>query len=154
MSSIKKILMKFDEEIERIKDELVSNMLKVDQLSVEFQSMLQLFPEEYPDKDNLVKDMTNNYNQLIKQKSIYEASLKLQMKERELEKEKSFQASALNIKLQLFKGYASDLDIYTFQMEFEKLYSKATPKKMLPDLLKNNYFAETVLRFRLSRVNF
>ena len=114
-----------DEEIERRKDELVSNVLKVDQLSSKFQSMLQLFPEEYPDKDNLVKDMTNNYNQLIKQKSIYEASLKLQMKERELEKEKSSQASALNIKLQLFKGYASDLDIYTFQMEFENVVFKS-----------------------------
>ena len=133
-----------DEEIEQRKDELVSNMLKVDQLSAKFQSMLQLFPEEYPDKDNLVKDMADKYNQL-KQKSIYEASLKLQMKKRELDKEKSFQASALNIKLQLFKGYASDLDIYTFQMEFEKLYSKATPEKMLPDLLKNNYLADPAL---------
>ena len=30
-------------------------------------------------------------------------------------------------------------------MEFEKLYSKATPKKMLPDLLKNNYLADPAL---------
>ena len=38
------------EEIEQRKDELVTNMLKVDQLSAKFQSMLQLFPEEYHDK--------------------------------------------------------------------------------------------------------
>ena len=38
-----------------------------------------------------------------------------------------------------------DLDVYTFQMEFEKLYTKATPKKMLSDLLKYNYLEDPAL---------
>ena len=37
------------------------------------------------------------------------------------------------------------MDIYTFQSEFEKLYLRTTPKKMLPDLLKYNYLAEPAL---------
>ena len=60
-------------------------------------------------------------------------------------KEKLFQVSDLHIKLKTFKGYISDLDVYTFQMEFEKLYTKATPKKMLPDLLKYNYLEDPAL---------
>ena len=37
------------------------------------------------------------------------------------------------------------MDIYTFQSEFEKLYLKSTPRKMLPDLLKYNHLAEPAL---------
>ena len=44
-----------------------------------------------------------------------------------------------------FKGYSSSVDIYTFQSEFEKLYSRSTPKRMLPDLLKNNFLDDTAL---------
>ena len=42
----------------------------------------------------------------------------------------------LNIKLAKFKGFFSDLDVYSFQIEFENLYKRSTPKNLLPDLLK------------------
>ena len=37
------------------------------------------------------------------------------------------------------------MDIYTFQLEFEKLYLRVTPKRLLPDLLKNNCSAQPAL---------
>ena len=37
------------------------------------------------------------------------------------------------------------MDIYTFQLEFEKFYLRIYPKKLLPDLLKNNYLADPAL---------
>ena len=49
------------------------------------------------------------------------------------------------LKLQKFKGFGSELDVYTFRSEFEKLYLKETPKKMLADLLKHNHLANPAL---------
>ena len=67
------------------------------------------------------------------------------MNSSELDKQKQFKESNLNIKLAKFRGYASSTDIYTFQKDFEKLYLHRTPKSLLPDLLKNNYLDEPAL---------
>ena len=53
--------------------------------------------------------------------------------------------TSLNINLSKFGGYDSEMDIYTFQYEFEKLHLRTTPKKMLSDLLKYNYLDEPAL---------
>ena len=37
------------------------------------------------------------------------------------------------------------MDTFTFQSMFEKLYEKQTPRKMLPDLLINNYLEDSAL---------
>ena len=37
-----------------------------------------------------------------------------------------------------FIGYDSEIDIYTFQSNFQKIH-RVLPKGLLPDLLKNNY---------------
>ena len=62
-----------------------------------------------------------------------------------MSKQKTFQISSLNIKLSKFSGYDSNIDVYTFQREFEKLHLKNTPKNMLSDLLKYNYLKEPAL---------
>ena len=67
------------------------------------------------------------------------------MESRELHKLETFKASCLNIKLPKFKGYDSAIDIFTFQSTFAKLYEKQTPRKMLPDLLINNYLEDPAL---------
>ena len=36
--------------------------------------------------------------------------------------------------LQKFSRYELKLDVYNFQSEFIKIYEKATPKKMIPDI--------------------
>ena len=67
------------------------------------------------------------------------------MESRELHKLETLKASCLNIKLPKFKGYDSARDIFTFQSIFEKLYEKRTPRKMLPDLLINDYLEDPAL---------
>ncbi|MCH2406189.1 MAG: hypothetical protein MK200_08365 [Nitrosopumilus sp.] len=133
-----------DDEISIRNDALKADMSKLDHLSVKFQYML-LIPVEYNNGKLIIVEIKGRYGSLITKKCIYEGALKLQVQKRELMKEKLFQVSALNIKLQIYKGYNSEMDIYSFQMEFEKLYSKSTPKKMLPDLLKHNYLADPAL---------
>ena len=56
-----------------------------------------------------------------------------------MDKEKKFKEASLNIKLGKFSGYNSNKDFYTFKDEFEKLYLRITPTRMLPELLKNNH---------------
>ena len=134
-----------DEEVLRRKEELPSNLLKLEQLSRKFQRCLEIIPDEYEDKDVIINQITENYENLVEEKDRYEKFIEIEIKEREMSKEKNFQASSLNIKLNKFKGYDSELDIYSFQYEFEKLHLKNTPKKMLPDLLKYNYLSEPAL---------
>ena len=63
----------------------------------------------------------------------------------EIDKTRQFNKAQLNIKLDRFTGYDSKTDSYTFKTNFEKLHFQSTPKKLLPDLLKNNYLAEAAL---------
>ena len=64
---------------------------------------------------------------------------------KELSKEELFRRSSPNIKLQKFKGYESLVDIYTFKKEFEKVYIKSSPKRLLADVLKNNFLEDLAL---------
>ena len=102
---------------------------------------METIPESFDKKEETIPKMNVNYEQLMKEKELYEKFIQQETIERELEKEKSFQISSVNIKLHKFKDYASEMDIYSFQSEFEKLYLKSTPRKMLPDLLKYNHLA-------------
>ena len=67
------------------------------------------------------------------------------MIEREVDKKAKFNASNLNIKLPIFKGYDSKMGIFSFQIVFENIYLQSTPKKMLPDLLRNNFLDNPAL---------
>ena len=134
-----------DEEISRRKENLSANMLKLDQLSTKFQRCLEIIPDDYSNKETIIINLTENYDALVKEKENYEEFIDKEIKDREISKEKTFQISSLNINLAKFKGYDSELDIYSFQFEFEKLHLKSTPKKMLPDLLKYNYLSDPAL---------
>ena len=134
-----------NDEVARRKEDLPSNLLKLNQLSTTFQKCLETIPDSFESKEEAIDKMNTKYEQLMKEKELYEKFIQTETIERELEKEKSFQISSVNIKLQKFKDYSSELDIYSFQSEFEKLYLKTTPKKMLPDLLKYNHLAEPAL---------
>ena len=90
-------------------------------------------------------DLTVRYNALLTSRNQYVAKVKKAVQDREIAKEQSFKTSSLNIKLEKFKGYTSDSDIYTFKSDFEKLYSKTTPTDKLSDLLKNNHLADPAL---------
>jgi len=85
------------------------------------------------------------YIKLTKMNSSYLELLKKQIEKREVYKQRSFDESKLNIHLDKFSGYNSKTDIYTFQTDFNKLYTHNTPKRMLPDLLKINLLADPAL---------
>ena len=134
-----------NEEITRRKDDLPANLLKMEQLSKKFQKYLETIPDDFHDEEENIDTLSIQYDDLIKHKESYEKFIQCEIHERELSKEKSFQVSSLNINLSKFNGFDSEIDIYTFQREFEKLHLKSTPKKMLSDLLKYNYLAEPAL---------
>ena len=134
-----------DEEIIRRNKDLSENTNKAEKLSKKFQEFLQIVPDEYPNFDFVVEGTKASYNKLIKDKGTYERFVKLQMQEREILKEESFKTSSLNIKLSPFSGYNSDLDIFSFQAQFEKLYLKTVSTKKLADLLKNNHLEDPAL---------
>ena len=78
-------------------------------------------------------------------KTTYRRDILEQIKVRELEKQKTFSASAIVFDLKKFTGYSSELDVYSFRTEFEKLFLRETPKNKLADLLKHNYLADPAL---------
>ena len=82
---------------------------------------------------------------MLASRDAYVTALTTEEKSREIEKHKKFNQSSLGIKLSKFKGYNSNLDIYTFQDKFEKLALKDTPIDLLPDLLKNTYLEDPAL---------
>ena len=59
--------------------------------------------------------------------------------EKDISEKKLKNAAVLNIDLKKFKGYNSDVDIYTFKEEFKKLVEPNFPKNMLAEYLKKNY---------------
>ena len=92
-----------------------------------------------------VTEVTKRYDNLLKDFAEYNAGLITEIEIREISKEKLFKESKLNIKLDKFKNYDSLTDIYTFKSNFEKIYAKTTPSRLMPDLLKNNFLDEPAL---------
>ena len=134
-----------NEEIVLLKDKLPESEVKLERCSNKLKELLKVVPDNYPNKERVTIDLTVRYNALLESKVTYTNALAKEIQDREIAKEQSFKISSLNIKLEKFKGYTSDSDIYTFKSDFEKLYSKNTPTDKLPDLLKNNHLANPAL---------
>ena len=128
-----------DEEITRFKEALPEATLELERLSTKYTTMLDVIPDNYPNREVVTQNLNKKYENLIVNKTRYISALEAEIKVRDISKAKSFQQSKLNIKLEPFKGYGSSTDIYTFQSAFEKKYLKNTPKYHLPDVLKNNH---------------
>ena len=67
------------------------------------------------------------------------------IRERDITEEKLKSASSLKIELTKFKGYESEMDIYNFRAEFEKLIEPVVLRKLWPDYLKRNYLSGSAL---------
>ena len=67
------------------------------------------------------------------------ASLSRAIIENDISEAKLKNATLLDIELKKFKGYNSEMDIYSFKEEFKRLVEPVIPKKLLPDYLKKNY---------------
>ena len=85
-----------------------------------------------------VDEIMPNYSNISLLKEEYFKDINNEVKNREIKKQKLFNESKLRINLPKSSGYESKLDIYSFQSEFLKISERTTPKRMMPDLLKNN----------------
>ena len=92
-----------------------------------------------------VDEIMENYSNISLLKEDYFKDINNEVKNREIAKQKLFNESKLRINLPKFFGYESKLDIYSFQSEFLKIYERTSPKRLMPDFLKNNSFEGSAL---------
>ena len=134
-----------DKEIQKRRDELPAHTKLLQKLGGQFKELLENPHSRSDGMTNDINLLNKRYDKLIYLKNEYALQVKEEANKREIDKFESFEASVLNIKLSKFNGYGSALDIYTFQSMFEKLHLKSTPRKLLPDLLKNNFLDNPAL---------
>ena len=127
-----------DDAIIRRKEELKQNTQTMQELTSRIQEIVKSNVSTVELKSDIQK-LIKEYDKFEKQHQKYVNQLKHEANTREVKKYKVFQQSQLNIKFEKFQGCNSSLDIYTFKSEFEKLHLNSTPRKLLPDLLKNNF---------------
>ena len=134
-----------DEEVSDMKKDLKENIRKFDNLSNKIKELYTIIPVWDLDQAESIKQVKEKFQQLAFRKNEFSKFIKEEYSLRELHKEELFKTSNLNIKLPKFRGYDSQIDIYTFQLEFEKVYLRSTPKRMLADVLKNNHLDDPAL---------
>ena len=144
-----------NEHLLQMKNEIKESNNKMDRLSSRIKDLLSLTQAWDLEQEEAVRKITADYQHLVTRKKEYCTFIKEECSRRELSKEESFKTSNLNIKLQKFRGYESSADIYTFRSEFEKVYSRSTPRRILPDVLKNNFLEDPALSLvkRLDNIN-
>ena len=133
-----------DEEITRLSNNQSNQLIVFDQVSKGISELLESAtstPSKQIEIDNVVKRFEELGQCVIE----YVMKLKIELEEREIEKNNNFKESLLSIKLSKFSDFNSPYDVYTFQTKFEKLYLKSTLRSMFPELLKNNYLGDPAL---------
>lgn len=133
-----------DEQLIKLKENQKEAAKKLEKVTDNYQEILK-FTATSEEMIEAVQDLGKMYNLIISQKDGFSKDLETEIDQRELSKRDLIKEGKLNIKLSKFSGYDSELDIYTFQTEFEKLYLRTTTKRMLPDLLINNHLSEPAL---------
>lgn len=133
-----------DDDLFKWRSELQLQLTKFDKLADYYKDILQ---SPITDADRLVeiKNIGERYDKLCTIKRNFAKSLSNEISIRELDKDRTFNKSLLNIKLEKFGGYESKTDYYTFRSNFEKIYLQTTPKRLLPDLLKNIFLEDPAL---------
>ena len=127
-----------DEDVSKLKSEMPGNLKKVDIISKHIKDLLECSESGDVESIEEIRKITKDFNKLCCDKDDYIEFINNEVKTRELSKRELFNEGKLKINLAKFSGYESKSDIYTFQSEFKKIYERTTPKRLLPDLLKNN----------------
>ncbi|XP_066926194.1 uncharacterized protein [Clytia hemisphaerica] len=144
MSWEKNVQLATDEQLLRWKENQENYLKSFKHATQKYQESLKFNPSG----QMLVKakqQLGKRYTLVVTLKSKFNEDLTSEIDQRELNKRDLIKETKLNIKLSHFSGYNSDLDIYTFQSEFEKLHLRTTTKRLLPDLLINNHLSEPAL---------
>ena len=133
-----------NEELLNLKSEVDANDKKFQRIVDKFQELLTFITNNKPFLA-AIADIDERYRQLTSLKETFENSLRKLNENRELNKHSLFNESKLNIQLNKLKGYDSSTDINTFKSNFEKIYLRTTPEKLLPNLLIKNFLEEPAL---------
>ena len=116
-----------DREVIKRKEELPQIMKNLGIISSKCSEMLQC--AAYGTNDVIeIENLQKRYDKLTALKNDYFLHLQNEIGSRDLDKQDMLNEAKLNIKLSKFKGYATTIDVYTFQSEFQKLYMRTTPK--------------------------
>jgi len=115
-----------------------------ERVAMRYQELLT-FTTNNDDFQKCTSEIAARYEKLSSSKTSFASSLTKAINDRELDKQSLFNEANLNIKLQKFSGYDSPTDVYSFQTDFEKVYLRTTPRRLLSDLLLNNYVCDPAL---------
>ena len=133
-----------DEEISKWKDDVPRLSNKLDKVAENITSVLKSRVTN-EDHEISLTNINEQFERLFILKKTFITRLNEEIAERDIEKDRVFNRSRLNIKLDKFTGYNCKIDFFTFRSHFEKLHLKSTPKRLLPELLKNNFLADQAL---------
>ena len=114
-------------------------------LSTKVTNLISQLPVGFLDRNRVLDKRSEKEKEVRRILDSYKQNLRTEIANRNVDEEKLWNTPSLKIKLEKFSGYNSVIDIYTFQVEFEKLYARRIEKKLLPDYLKNNYLKGTAL---------
>ena len=133
LSDLKTNVTNFTFELREILIKITSFFKLVPHCGVEGQKMTY---ELWELRDASVSEVTQSSNEL--------GSL---IRERGITEEKLRNGLGLQIQLPKFKRYDSEMDVYSFRSEFEKLIQPTVRRQFWADYLKRNYLADSALTF-------
>ena len=139
-----------DDDIASRKDDIPKQLERMATLS---KMMHELLECSNPDLATEIDEIVKKYDYVSVAKNRYCQSINEEATERELSKLQLFNESKLNISLPKFSGYDSKIDIYSFQSELMKIHKRTTPRRVMPDLLKNNLLEGAALALVSSVTN-
>ena len=121
----------------------VKHLQQLDNLSQKMQNLLKCANSVIKDQ---IEDIVGSYNPIKKiKRCIPTNNQRWSSQTRNLKKLELFNESKLKINLRKFSGYNSNLNVYTFQSDFIKIYKRTIPKRTMSDVLKNNHLEGAVL---------
>ena len=133
-----------DEEIAKWKEDLPRLSTKLNKVAENINAVLKSGSTEDEREFSLI-NINHEFEKLFTLKKQFIMKLDEEIAERDIEKDRNFNRLKLNIKLDKFTGYDCTTDYFTFRSYFEKIHLKSTPKRLLPELLKNNFLADQAL---------
>ena len=114
----------------------------MDKVTEKYQELLK-FLASTEELEKSIEDLGKKYITINSMVERFKKDLIQEINNGELIKRDLTKESKLNIKLSKLSGFDSELDVYTFQTEFEKLYLRT--RRLLPDLLLNYHFLDPAL---------
>ena len=134
-----------DEQIMIREKSLSSIDIEIHRFGDNVSKVIEQMPRNIDNYEDIINKYVSTHKVLLVSSDKYKRALSSEISDRKLSAEKMKSLPSLKIELQVFRGYESEIDIYTFQTEFEKLFESSVQRKFLPDYLKSNYLKGSAL---------